>query len=159
MAWRGRRIPPPSPLRQHTEASTDTKEKIMGGAIEDLDLVSRVRVANERMRRLREDSGSADNVIRFRVERHLEAAEETLADLNVRATDVPAAGSYARRRLERDLCRVESEIVFAEAKVEAARAEESNDMRRFAGATHRAMSAQASALAAEISRDPHEHTP
>ncbi len=130
----------------------------MSGNIEDRDLVARLRAANERMRRLREEAESADNVIRFRVERHLEAAEETLGDLNIRATDVPAAGSYARRRLERDLCRAESEIVFAEAKLEAARAEESHDVRRFVRATRRAMSAQRSAPA-ELSRHPHEHAP
>ena len=110
------------------------------------DLVERLRVANGSMRRLREDTESADNVIRFRVERHLEAAEETLGDLNVRTADVPAEGSYARRLLERGLCRVESEIVFAEAKLEAAWAEESDDLRRFVRATRRAMSAQRSAL-------------
>lgn len=131
----------------------------MSGDIEHRDLVARLRVANEHMRRLREEAGSADNVIRFRVERHLEAAEETLGDLNVRATDVPAAGSYARRLLERGLCRAESEIVFAEAKLEAARGEESDDLHRFVRATRRAMSAQRSALLAEIARDPHEHTP
>jgi hypothetical protein len=130
----------------------------MSGDIEHRDLVARLRVTNERMRRLREDAESADNVIRFRVERHLDAAEETLGDLN-RATDVPAAGSYARRVLERGLCRAESEIVFAEAKLEAAWAEESDDLRRFVRATRRAMSAQRSALLAEIARDPHEHTP
>lgn len=131
----------------------------MSGGIEQRDLVSRLRAANERMRRLREDAESGDNVIRFRVERHLEAAEETLRDLNVRATDAPAAGSYAGRLLERGLWRVESEIVFAEAKLEAAWAEENHDVRRFASATHRAMSAQRSVLSAEIARDPHEHTP
>ena len=131
----------------------------MSGDIEQRDLVSRLRAANERMRRLREDAESGDNVIRFRVERHLEAAEETLRDLNVQATDVPAAGSYAGRLLERGLRRVESEIEFAEAKLEAAWAEESHDVRRFARATQRAMSAQRSALSAEIARDPHEHTP
>ena len=116
------------------------------------DLVERLRVANGSMRRLREYTESADNVIRFRVERHLEAAEETLGDLNVRTTDMPAAGSYARRLLERSLCRVESEIVFAEAKLGAARAEESHDVRRFARATVQAMSAQRSALSADIAR-------
>ena len=131
----------------------------MRGDTEDRDLITRLRVANERMRRLREDAGSDDNVIRFRVERHLEAAEETLEDLSVRTADVPASGSYARQRLERDLCRAESEVVFAQAKLEAARAEESHDMPGFAGATHRAMSAQRSALSAEISRHPHEHRP
>ena len=131
----------------------------MSGDIEQRDLVSRLRAANERMRRLREDAESGDNVIRFRVERHLQAAEETLRDLNVQATDAPAPGSYAGRLLERDLWRAESEIVFAEAKLEAARAEESHDVRGFANATHRAMSAQRSVLSAEIARDPQEHSP
>ena len=130
----------------------------MSGGIEDRELVARLHAANERMRRLRERSGNADNVIRFRVERHLEAAEATLADLDVRAADMPAAGSYARRRVERDLCRAEAEIMFAEAKMDAALAEEDDDLSGFAGATHRAMSAQRSALAAEISRNPHEPT-
>jgi hypothetical protein len=40
----------------------------MSGDIEHHDRVARLRVANERMRRLREDADSADNVIRFRVE-------------------------------------------------------------------------------------------
>jgi hypothetical protein len=118
----------------------------MSGHIEYRDLVARMRVANERMLRLREEAGGADNVIRFRVERHLEDAEETLGDLNARATDVPAVGSYGRRLFERGLCRAESEIVFAEAKLEAARAEESGDLRKFVRATRRAMAAQRSAL-------------
>ena len=126
---------------------------------EPRELVVRLRVANERMRRLREEAGSADNVIRFRVERHLEAAEETLGDLNVQAADVPSDGSHARRLLERGLSRAESEIDFAEAKLGAAWAEENEDLRRFVRATHRAMSAQRRALSAEIARDPHEHTP
>jgi hypothetical protein len=92
-------------------------------------------------------------VIRFRVERHLEAAEETLGDLNVRAADMPAAGSYARRLLERSLSRVESETVFAKAKWEAAEAEESHDVRRFARATLRAVSAWRSAPSADIARE------
>ena len=138
--------------------STDTQgSTVTSGDIERRAL-ARLRVANERMRRLREEAGSADNVIRFRVERHLEAAEETLEDLNVRGTDVPAAGSHARRLLERDLCRAESEVVVAEAKLEAAWAEESDDLRMFVDATHRAMSAQRWALSAEIARDPHERT-
>jgi hypothetical protein len=131
----------------------------MSSDIEHADLVARLRVANERMWRLREEARNADNVIRFRVERHLEAAEETLGDLNIRATHAPAAGSYERRLLERGLCRAESEIVFAEAKMEAAWAEESDDLRGFVRATHRAMSAQRWALSAEIARHPHEHTP
>jgi hypothetical protein len=131
----------------------------MSDDIERRDLVARLRVANEAMRRLREEVGSADNVIRFRVERHLEAAEETLGELNVRVTDVPAAGSYGRRLLKRGLCRAEAEIVFAEAKLEAAWAEESDDLRRFVRATRRAMAAQRSALLAEIARDPDKHAP
>jgi hypothetical protein len=122
----------------------------MSNDMEHLDLVARLRVADERMRRLRERVGSADNVTRFRVERHLEAAEETLDDIEARMTEVPAAGSYARRLLERGLCRAESEIVFAEAKLEAAWAEEGDDLGAFVRATHRAMSAQRSALVAEI---------
>ena len=131
----------------------------MSGDIEHRDIFARLRVADARMRHLREDAGCADNVTRFRVERHLEAAEETLRNLNVRATDVPAAGSHARRLLERGLRRAECEIVFAEAKLEAAGAEESDDLRGFVRATHRAMSAQRSALSAEIAHDSHEHTP
>jgi hypothetical protein len=129
----------------------------MSNEIEHRDLVARLRFANERLRRLREEAENADNVIRFRVERHLEAAEETLRDLNVRVTDEPAAGSYGRRLLKRGMCRVEAEIVFAEAKMESARAEEGDDVRRFVRATHRAMSAQRSALWAEIARDPDRH--
>lgn len=131
----------------------------MSRDIEHRELVSRLRIANEHLRRLREEAGGADNVIRFGVERHLEAAEETLGDLNVRVTDVPPTGSYARRLLKRGLCRAEAEIVFAEAKLEAAWAEESDDVRRFVRATHRAMSAQRSVLWAEIARDPDRHVP
>ena len=131
----------------------------MNDDIERSDLVVRVRVANDRMRRLRKELDSANNTIRFRVERHVEAAEETLADLNVRATDMPVPGSYERRLFERRLRGLEFEIVFAEAKLEAAWAEEKDDVRGFAEATTRAMSAQRSALQAEIEQDPHEHTP
>jgi hypothetical protein len=131
----------------------------MNDDIERSGLVARLGVANDRMRRLRKDLDSANNTIRFRVERHVEAAEETLRDLNVRATDMPVSGSYERRLFERRLSALEFEIVFAEAKLEAARAEETDDVRGFAEATTRAMSAQRSALQAEIERSPHEETP
>jgi hypothetical protein len=128
----------------------------MTGTIRRGDLVARLRLADDRLRKLRRDVESADdNVIRFRVERHLEAAEETLEDLNVRAADVPAVGSYARGLFERNVRRVESEIAFAEAKVDAAWAEERHDPRRFVRATDRAMAAQLSVLAAEIGPAPH----
>jgi hypothetical protein len=128
----------------------------MTGTIARDDLVARLRLANDRMRRLRRDVESADdNVIRFRVERHLEAAEETLEDLNARSADVPAVGSYERGLFERGVRRAESEIAFAEAKLEAAWAEEGHDPRRFVRATDRAMAAQLSVLAAEIGPAPH----
>ncbi len=101
---------------------------------------------------------SADNVIRFRVERHVEAVEETLGDLNVRATDMPVPASYERRLFERRLRGLEFEIVSAEAKLEAARAEEQDDARGFVRASGRAMSAQRSALRAETAGDLDEHT-
>ncbi len=126
----------------------------MNDDIERSGFVARLRVANDRMRRLREDLDSASNTIRFRVERHVEAAEETLGDLDARATDMPVPGSYERRLFERRLRSLEFQIVFAEAKLEAAWAEEKDDVRGFAEATDRAMSAQRSALQAEIERDP-----
>jgi hypothetical protein len=119
------------------------------------DIAGRLRMANERMRGLRRDVESADNVIRFRGERHLEAAEEVLEDLNLRAADVPAVGSYGRGLFERGVRRVESEVAFAEAKLDAAWAEERHDRRRFVRATDRAMAAQFSVLAAEIGPAPH----
>jgi hypothetical protein len=128
----------------------------MSDDVERRDLVARLQVANDRMRRLRAEADRADNVIRFRVERHLEAAEETLVDLNVKAIDLPPAGTYARRHFERGLRRLESEIVFAEAKFEAAWAEENRDGRRFVRATDRAMNAQRSALSAEVAPRPPE---
>ena len=127
----------------------------MDGDMEGSDLVARLGVANDRMRRLREDLDSANNVIQFRVERHVEAAEETLADLDVRATDMPPPGSHERQLFDRNLRGLEFEIVAAEAKLEAARAEEKGDAHGFAEATTRAMSAQRSALRAEIAKDTH----
>jgi hypothetical protein len=58
----------------------------MSGDIEHRDLVARLRVANERMRRMRGDAGSADNVIRFRVERHQDCSEHlsTMVDVESR---------------------------------------------------------------------------
>jgi hypothetical protein len=53
---------------------------------------------------------------------------------------------------------LEFEIVSAEAKLEAARAEEQNDARGFVRASGRAMSAQRSALRAETAGDLDEHT-
>ena len=101
---------------------------------------------------------SADNVIRFRVERHVEAAEETAGDLNVRTTDMPVPASYERRLFERRLRGLEFEIVSAEAKLEAARAEEQDDARGFVRASGRARSAQRSVLRAETAPALDEHS-
>ena len=128
----------------------------MSDDVERHDLVARLQAANDRARRLRAEADRADNVIRLRVERHIEAAEETLVDLNVKAIALPAAGTYARRLFERGLRRLESEVVFAEARFEAAWAEENRDGRRFVRATDRAMKAQRSALSAEVARRPPE---
>src|SRR5688572_28595999 len=121
------------------------RSNVMSGDAERRDLVARLRVANDRMLRLRAEADRADNVIRFRVERHLEAAEETLVELDAAAIDLPPAGTYGRQLFERGMRRLESEIVFAEAKFEAAWAEESRDGPRFVRATDRAMTAQRSA--------------
>jgi hypothetical protein len=127
----------------------------MTGTIPRDDPVARLRLANDRLRKLRRDVESADdNVIRFRVERHLEAAEETLRDLDVRAIELPAAGSYERRLFERGVSRAESEVALAEAKVDAAWAEERHDPRGFVRATDRAKAAQLSVLGAEIGPAP-----
>jgi hypothetical protein len=140
-------------VEEHQWHRSVSRRTVLSDDIESRDLVTRLRLANDRIRRLREDVDSADNVIRFRVERHVEAAEETVGDLNVRATDMPVPASYGRRLFERGLRGLEFEIVSAEAKLEAARAEEQDDARGFVRASGRAMSAQRSALRAETAGD------
>jgi len=115
----------------------------MTGGVERHDLAERLQVARDGTHRVRDDVDGAEHVIRIRVERHVEAAEQTLVDLEVRSAEMPPAGSYARRRLERDLGRLESEVAFAQAKLEAALAEEGQDVRGFARATRRAMAVTA----------------
>jgi hypothetical protein len=131
----------------------------MTGTVTRGDLVARLRLAADRLRELRRDvESSDDNVIRFRVERHLEAAEETLRDLDVPANDLPSAGSYERGLFERGVSRAESEVAFAEAKVDAAWAEERHDPRGFVRASDRAMAAQLSArVPPGSSLGQHEH--
>jgi hypothetical protein len=104
----------------------------------------------ERIRRLRAELDASDNVVRERVERHLEEAEMDLHDASAQLLDLPSAGSYERRRLEGSVRSLEFEIASVIAKLEAAEDEEAEDWRNTLRAERDALRAQAGVLAAQL---------
>jgi predicted nucleic acid-binding Zn-ribbon protein len=123
------------------------------------ELVQRLVRANARIRELQQEVEAAGNVVHFRMTRHVQSVTELLADLDARSIDMPAAHTDERRQLERDLAALEDEIAFVEAKLEAARAEESGDLRREARANARAATAQVSAVRSEFEDAPSSRPP
>jgi hypothetical protein len=114
------------------------------------ELLGRVTDANRRIRALDERLASADNVIRFRMTRHVQTVTELASDIDARSIEMPPADTEDRRQFERDLAALEDEISFAEAKLEAAGADEREDASDELRANMRAAPAQASALRDEI---------
>ncbi len=114
------------------------------------ELLRKMERANARMHGLRAEVEARGDIVRFRMTRHVQWVTELLVDLNARSVDMPAANTYDRRRLERDLRSLEDEIGIAESKLEAARAEEQEVVRPGPEATKRAVRAEASALRSEL---------
>ena len=103
-----------------------------------------------RIRRLRGALEASDNVIRERVERHLEEVEIALVDAEARLHDLPATGSHNRRQLERDVRSLGYRVDFVEAKLDEAAAEERDDLRGMAASERAAVRAEGKAAAAEL---------
>jgi hypothetical protein len=114
------------------------------------ELLARVTEANKRTRALEQQLEAADNVVRFHVTRHVQTVSELLADIDARSIEMPPANTEDRRQFERDLATLEDEISFAEAKLEAARAEEREDESDEMRANARAAARQTSALDDEV---------
>jgi hypothetical protein len=109
------------------------------------ELDARLGRANEQIDKLREATDRSGNVVQFRMARHLESLHELVVDLNERSRQMPLAGTYERRRFERDLGSLEDQIVVTFADFASATAEEQGDARQEMRAQIRLLEVEAEA--------------
>jgi uncharacterized membrane protein len=114
------------------------------------ELQTRLERANARIQSLEVEVEAAPNVVRFRTTRHVQSLKELAADLDRRSLEIPPEHTDERLQFERDLGVLEHETAFAEAKLEAARAEERGDEHGEAHADVVAAAAQSSAIRDEL---------
>ena len=106
---------------------------------------ARLGRANEQIDRLREATDRSGNVVQFRMARYLESLHELVVDLNERSRQMPPAGTYERRRFERDLGSLEDQIDVTFAEFASATAEEQGDARQEMRADSRLLEVEAEA--------------
>lgn len=104
---------------------------------------ARLAAAVRRIERLRSASEAGGNVMRFRLERYLEALESDAIDAHSRLVEISDVRSYEGTILEREVTALESGVAVAEAKLDAARAAERDDPRGEMDAQMRAMKEEA----------------
>lgn len=96
----------------------------------DRELDARLGWANEQIDRLGDATERSGNVVQFRMARYLQSLHELVVDLNERSRQMPPAGTYERRRFERDLGSLEDQIAVTFAEFASATAEERGDARQ-----------------------------
>lgn len=94
------------------------------------ELDARLGWANQQIGRLGETTDRSGNVVQFRMARYLESLHELVVDLNERSRQMPPAGTYERRRFERDLGSLEDQIDVTFAEFASATAEEQGHARQ-----------------------------
>ena len=109
------------------------------------ELDARLGRANEQIDRLREATDRSGNVVQFRMARYLESLHELVVDLNDRTRQMPLAGTYERRTVERDLGSLEDQIAVTFAEFVSATAEEQGDARQEMRADIRLLEVEAEA--------------
>lgn len=109
------------------------------------ELDARLGRANEQIDRIREVTDRSGNIVQFRMARYLESLHELVIDLNERSRQMPPAGTYERRRFERDLGSLEDQIAVTFAEFTAATAEEQGDARQEIRADIRLLEVEAEA--------------
>jgi osmotically-inducible protein OsmY len=115
-------------------------------------LLQRMERANGRMLALRAAVEEGGEAVRFPMAPHFRGVTELQVDLSARAVDMPAAGTFERRRFEHDLRSLEEEIEVSEAYLEAARAEDRADVWPGPEATRREVHAELAAVRSELPR-------
>ncbi len=85
-------------------------------------------------------------MVRFHLARYVESLESDAVDATARIAALTGDGSYAERVLERDVKALEAEAADAAAKLDAARAEERDDLHADIEAQTRAFKADARAI-------------
>jgi osmotically-inducible protein OsmY len=103
----------------------------------------RLTTAARKIELLRSASEAGGNVVRFRLERYLEALESDAIDARSRLSEISDPASYDETVLERELTALETGVAVAEAKLDAARAAERDDLRGEMDAQMRAMKEEA----------------
>jgi osmotically-inducible protein OsmY len=104
---------------------------------------ARLAAAMRRIEELRSASEAGGNVVRFRLERYLEALESDAIDAHSRLAETSDVRSYEGTILEREVTALESGVAVAEAKLDAARAAERDDPSGEMDAQMRAMKEEA----------------
>jgi osmotically-inducible protein OsmY len=102
------------------------------------ELGARLAAAARRIEQVRAASEAGGNVVRFRMERYIEALESDAIDAHSRLSAIPDVRSYDGKILQREITAMESGVAVAEAKLDAARAAERDDHRGEADAEIRA---------------------
>jgi len=92
-----------------------------------LELRDRLAAAGRRIERLRSNSEAAGNVVRFHLARYIESLESDAIDAADRLATLTDKRSYEESILERDVTALEADLAGAEAKLDAAQAEERGD--------------------------------
>jgi osmotically-inducible protein OsmY len=117
--------------------------RVAGGDEAHREVGARLAAAARRIEQLRSASEASGNVVRFRLERYLEALESDAIDAHGRLAETADLGSYEGSILEREVTALESGVAVVEAKLDAARAAERDDPRGEMEAQRRAMKEEA----------------
>jgi osmotically-inducible protein OsmY len=116
------------------------------------ELGARLAAAARRIEQVRAASEAGGNVVRFRMERYIEALESDAIDAHSRLSAISDVRSYDGKILQREITAMESGVAVAEAKLDAARAAERDDHRGEADAEIRAKKIEARGIRAVFDR-------
>jgi osmotically-inducible protein OsmY len=116
------------------------------------ELVDRLAAAALRIERLQTDSEAAGNVVRFHLARYVESLQSDAIDAGDRLAALTDDRSYEARVLERDISALEVNVGVAEAKLDAARAEDHDDTRGDVQAQIRAIDVETRGIRARFDR-------
>src|SRR6266511_1198925 len=133
-------------------AKLDASGAVASGDRSRRELEARLAAAALRIEQLRSDSEAAGNVVRFRLTRYVQSLQSDAIDADGRLTALTDGRSYEEKLLERDVTTLEVDVAVAEAKLDAALAEEHDDPHGDIEAQIRAIDVETSAIKARFDR-------
>jgi osmotically-inducible protein OsmY len=133
-------------------ASIDVDDPAGSGDKPHRELAARLAAAARRIERLRSASEAGGNIVQFRMERYLQSLESDAIGAGSELAALTDDPSYGASVLQREVSALEVEVAVAEAKLDAARAEERGDSRGEREAEIRAIELETSAVRARFNR-------